>query len=161
MTYCLKCRQNTGDSMISEESVSFTTKTGKRVSRRVRKSICSSCHGKKTQFIKNIEGGKIDIHTIIGKLPKPRGGWTLPNHKYTGPYNPLHEQLDANDNPLPGQEPYNQVDSIAMRHDICYRDHVDDKHGCDKQMLNELDVMQSNGLRERIDRAVVKGVIGT
>ena len=27
------------------------------------------------------------------KLPKPKSGWTLPGHNYTGPYNPLEQQL--------------------------------------------------------------------
>ena len=124
------------------------------------KSQCGVCKGKKCKFVKTVEGGAIDIHAVIGKLPRPHGGWTLPNHKYTGPFNPLHEQLDANDNPLPGQEPYNQVDAIAMKHDICYRDHEGDKHGCDRQMLSDLNAMQPNGLRERLDRTFVKGVIG-
>ena len=30
------------------------------------------------------------------KLPKPKGGWTLPGHNYTGPYNPLEQQLRFN-----------------------------------------------------------------
>ena len=38
----------------------------------------------------------------------------LPYDKYTGPYNPLDEQLDENDRPLPGQEPYNAVHAISM-----------------------------------------------
>ena len=33
-----------------------------------------------------LDGRGIDIHKHIGKLPKPKGGWTLPGHKYTGPY---------------------------------------------------------------------------
>ena len=37
----------------------------------------------------------MDIHKVIGKLPR---------HKYTGPYNPLEEQLDENDIPIAGQE---------------------------------------------------------
>lgn len=37
--------------------------------------------------------GSLDIHKAIGRLPKPKSGWTLPGHKYTGPYNPLHKQL--------------------------------------------------------------------
>ena len=39
------------------------------------------------------KGKGIDIHKAIGKLPKPRGGFTLPGHKYTGPYNSLDQQL--------------------------------------------------------------------
>ena len=34
----------------------------------------------------------------------------------------MHLQLDSKDQPLHGQEPYNAVHAIAMRHDICYRD---------------------------------------
>src|SRR5215470_17872270 len=102
------------------------------------KGICVVCGCKKSSFTTEIKGGNIDLHSLIGKLPKPKRGWTLPNHKYTGPWNPLHEQLDENDNPLPGQEPYNKVDEIAMKHDICYRDQKDDKRGCDRKMLDEL-----------------------
>ncbi|PFX11699.1 putative uncharacterized transposon-derived protein F54H12.3 [Stylophora pistillata] len=39
------------------------------------------------------EGGSFDIHKAIGKLPKPKSGWTLPGHKYTGPYNNLEQQV--------------------------------------------------------------------
>ncbi len=43
----------------------------------------------------------MDIHAVIGKLPRPKGGFTLPKHRYTGPYNPLDKQLDKNDQPIP------------------------------------------------------------
>ena len=104
----------------------------------------------------------MDIHKIIGKIPfKPRKGFVLPSHKYTGPYNPLHEQVDANDLPLPGQEPFNNVDAISMRHDICYRDH-DTKKGkadCDNEMLAELEVLKPDNIREKIDRKQVQSII--
>lgn len=106
----------------------------------------------------------MDIHKVIGKIPRPRKGFVLPNHKYTGPYNPLDQQLDENDQPLPGQEPYNAVDAISMQHDICYRDSKESKEGkhrCDDKMLNELAILKPKGLRERIDRKVVQGIIGT
>lgn len=32
----------------------------------------------------------------IGKLPKPKAGWTPGNYKYMGPYNPLSKQLSYN-----------------------------------------------------------------
>ena len=105
-------------------------------------------------------GGKLDIHNIIGKLPRPKAGFTLPNHKYTGPYNPLEKQLDSNDNPIPGQEPYNQVDEIAMYHDICYRDNASDKSNCDKKMLADLEKMEPKNTREKFDKALVSTVIG-
>ena len=76
------------------------------------------------------------MHKIIGKIPfKPKKGFLLPKHRYTGPYNSLHLQLDSNDRSLPGQEPYNTVDSIAMLDDICYRDDENGKADCDRKML--------------------------
>ncbi len=88
----------------------------------------------------------------------------LPNHKYTGPYNPLDEQLDENDAPVAGQEPYNAVDAISMRHDICYRDRADEvggKHRCDDQMLLELEQLEPKAIRERVDKRIVSALIGT
>ena len=106
------------------------------------------CYGKKCQFIvPPVGGGNIDIHAIIGKMPRPKKGFVLSNHKYTGPYNTLHEQLDENDNPLPSQEPFNQVDEISRQHDIYYRDHSNDKTNCDKVMPNKLSQMTSNTKR--------------
>ena len=105
----------------------------------------------------------MDIHKVIGKLPRPKRGFVLYKHRYTGPYNPLDKQLDKNDQPLPGQEPYNAVDAISMRHDICYRDNntKGGKQTCDDKMLNELDTLQPNDTREKIDRSVVRSIIGT
>ena len=63
----------------------------------------------------------VNIHKVIGKIPfKPKRGFVLPKHRYTRPYNLLNLLLDSKDRPLPGEEPYNAVDAIAMRHDICY-----------------------------------------
>ena len=106
----------------------------------------------------------MDIHKAIGRLPRPKRGFVLPKHKYTGPWNPLEKQLDKNDKPISGEEPYNAVDSIAMRHDICYRDHAHEtggKHGCDDKMIEELDMLEPRGLRERIDKSIVRLIIGT
>jgi len=36
------------------------------------------------------------------------------------PFTELDKIIDENDNPLPGFEPYNQIDKIAMHHDINY-----------------------------------------
>ena len=78
---------------------------------------CTNCGILKHTFVE--QGGLLDVYNLIGKLPKPKGGFTLPRHKYTESYNPMEEQLDANDQPLPGQETYNQIDAIALKHDIC------------------------------------------
>ena len=45
---------------------------------------------------KDLDGGAIDIHKAIGKLPKPRAGWTLPGHRYEGPYNDLENLVRYN-----------------------------------------------------------------
>ena len=105
----------------------------------------------------------MDIHRVIGKLPRPKRGFIVPYQKYTGPYNPLHEQLDEYDQPVAGQEPYHAVDAISMRHDICYRDNEtkEGKHACDDEMLKELDVLEPKGIRERIDRKLVRSIICT
>ena len=61
----------------------------------------------------------VDIHKVIGKIPfKPKKGFVLPMHRFTGPYNPLHLQLDPQHNPLPGDEPYNAVGIISIRYCI-------------------------------------------
>ena len=85
-------------------------------------------------------GGAFDLHKLIGKLPTPKSGWTLPNHKYCGPYNPLEDQLDEDGNPLPNQKPYNKVDAICLEHDKDYDKAISkaDKHQADKKMLESL-----------------------
>ena len=105
--------------------------------------------------------GAMDIHKVIGYLPRPKKGWVLPGHKYTGPYNPLSEQLDENDIPIIGQEPFNKVDEISMRHDICYRDNPTGKKKCDDIMINELNIIEPNDWREKIDKNFASKVIGT
>ena len=91
----------------------------------------------------------VDIHEVIGKIPlKPKRDIVLPKHRYIGPYNPLHLQLDSKDGPLAGEEPYNAVDAISMRHDICYRDNEIGKPKCDRKMLAELNALTHRGRRE-------------
>ena len=56
---------------------------------------------------------------LIGKIPfKPKKGFVLPKHRFAGPFNSLHLQLDLKDNPLPGHVPYNAVEAISMTSDI-------------------------------------------
>ena len=46
----------------------------------------------------DLDGGAIDIHKVIGKLPKPKSGWTPSDYKYMGPNNPLDKQLKYDPN---------------------------------------------------------------
>ena len=105
----------------------------------------------------------MDVHKVIGKLPfKPKKGYVLPKHLFIGPFNPLHLQLDSKDNPLPGNEPYNDVGNISMHHDICYRDNdtLAGKRERDRKMLAELNVLVPKGRREKVDRQLVRSIIG-
>ena len=82
----------------------------------------------------------VDIHRVIGKIPfKPKKGFVLPKHRFTGAYNPLHLQLDSNVTHYRGMS-HNAVDAISMRHDICYRDNDTPagKRECDRKMLAKL-----------------------
>ena len=96
---------------------------------------------------KMIAGKGVDIHKAIGKLPKPESGWTLPGHKYTGPYNPLHKQVRYDDqgNILEIYDmPTGATDTVAMHHDIDYSICKDDKkckHRADKKMVRSLDAV--------------------
>jgi len=47
--------------------------------------------------------------------------WHFPGHKYTGPFTDLESRINKNNNPVPGYELYNQIDSIALHHDACYK----------------------------------------
>ena len=94
------------------------------------------------------------------KDTKPKKGFVLRRHRFTGPFKPLHLQLDSKDNPLPGNEPCNAVDSISLHHDICYRDNPTGKHECDRKMLAELNALVPKGRREKVDRQLVRSIIG-
>ena len=93
---------------------------------------------------KRINGRGVDVHKVIGKLPKPKAGWTPGSYKYMGPYNPLDKQLKYDPNTGEVLEwyvnPYNKVDEIAAYHDICY-DMGKNKGDCDRVMVNSLDAI--------------------
>ena len=91
---------------------------------------------------KDLDGGALDIHKAIGKLPRPKAGFIPGKYKYMGPYNPLDQQLECNKDT--GEitkwhvKPYNKVDEIAAYHDVCY-DMGKNKSDCDKAMVKSLD----------------------
>ena len=90
----------------------------------------------------------VDIHKAIGKLPKPKGGFTLPGHNYTGPYNPLEEQLRYD--PTTGEilefyvNPTGKTDAIAAQHDVDYSvcgNNRRCKNKADRKMVKSLDAI--------------------
>ena len=95
---------------------------------------------------KDLDGGGVDIHKLIGKLPHPAGGWTLPGHKYTGPYNDLDSQLKFD--PVTGEileiydKPSGKTDAVAMQHDVDYSvcgGNKKCKNAADRKMVKALD----------------------
>ena len=137
-SYCVKQKKFT-NSLAGSEKIT-RSKNGKLII----KSICAECGAKKSQFIKSKEnqGGSIDVHKLIGKLPRPKSGFTPGNYKYMGPYNPLDKQLKYDLNTGEVQQwyvkPYNKVDEIAAYHDICY-EMGKSKNECDQKMVSALD----------------------
>ena len=102
----------------------------------------------KTQSGKPQRGKGVHVHKAIGKLPKPAKGWTLPGHNYTGPYNPLDEQLRYD--PATGeifefyQMPTGKTDFIAAQHDVDYSVCGNDrkcKNKADRKMVKSLDAI--------------------
>ena len=90
---------------------------------------------------KDLDGGALDIHKAIGKLPRPKAGFTPGKYKYMGSCNPLDQQLEYNKDT--GEitkwhvKPYNKADEIAAYHVVCY-DMGKNKSDCDKAMVKSL-----------------------
>ena len=72
---------------------------------------------------KDLDGGAVDIHNLIMKLPKPKKGFTLPGHNFTGPGNLLEKQVrfDKTGKILEiMQQPTGKTDAVSMQHDVDY-----------------------------------------
>ena len=94
---------------------------------------------------RDLDGAGFDIHKAIRRLPISKGGWTLPGHQYTGPYNDLNSQVRFDPETSEILEIYNQptgtTSAIAMRHDVDYSVCKDDKkckHEADRRMVKAL-----------------------
>jgi len=84
---------------LGRAEVSRATKSGyarkkiKQVGQKYLDEVADSVTGDISKKIDPRHGGAVDIHKAIGKPPKPKRGWTLPGHRYTGPYNDLDNQV--------------------------------------------------------------------
>ena len=98
---------------------------------------------------KDLDGRGLDVHNLIGKLPRPKGGFTFPGHYYTGPYNPLEKQVkyDPNTGEILEiyQQPTGKTDAVSMQHDVDYSvcankpDPRKCKNKADRKMVAALD----------------------
>ena len=98
------------------------------------------------------KGGAIDIHKAILKVA-PKKGFVMPGHRYTGPGNPLEQQLryDPNTGQILEiyQQPTGRTDAVSMQHDVDYSvcgnksksDQVKCKNEADRKMVKALDAI--------------------
>ena len=97
-------------------------------------------------------GKGLDIHNAILKVA-PKQGFVLPGHRFTGPGNPLEEQVkwDPNTGQILEiyQQPTGKTDRVSMLHDIAYSvcankpkaDQVKCKNKADRKMVKALDAI--------------------
>ena len=97
-------------------------------------------------------GGGLDIHKAILKVA-PKKGFVMPGHRYTGPGNPLEQQLRYD--PTTGQileiyqQPTGKTDAVSMQHDVDYSvcankpksNQVKCKNDADRKMVKALDAI--------------------
>ena len=89
---------------------------------------------------KDLDGAGVDVHSLIMKLPKPKKGFTLPGHNFTGPGNPLEKQVrfDEKGKILEiMQQPTGKTDAVAMQHDVDYS--VCEKQSNPRKCKNKVD----------------------
>ena len=97
-------------------------------------------------------GDAIDIHKAILKVA-PKKGFVMPGHRYTGPGNPLEQQLryDLNTGQILEiyQKPTGKTDAVSMQHDVDYSvcankpksNQVKCKNDADRKMVKALDAI--------------------
>lgn len=137
MIYCLRQKKHTETK--GEKTVQ--TKNG----RLMMTGTCVECGAKKSRFVKPNTGGSFDIHSAIGKIPRPKNGFTPGEYKYMGPYNPLDKQLEYDEKGNITKyhvEPYNKIDAISAQHDVDYTICGNDtscKNTADRKMVQSID----------------------
>ena len=99
---------------------------------------------------KDLDGGSLDIHKAILKVA-PKKGFVMPGHRYTGPGNPLEQQLkyDPNTGQILEiyQQPTGKTDAVSIQHDVEYSVCKDDKkckNKADRKMVKALDSVPYN-----------------
>ena len=100
---------------------------------------------------KDLDGSALEIYKAIGKLPRPKAGFTLPGHRYTGLHDDLENQVDYNPETVEILEIYDpptgSTDAVAMQHDVDYSvcgDKRKCKNKADRKMVKSLDAVPCN-----------------
>ena len=150
--YCVKCKKQTNTT-----NEQFTTSKNNR---HMKRGTCVVCGTTKTLFIKAQKGGSL-LNKAINNLPFEMH---LPGHNFTGPGTKLKKRLNPDLTPKKWSKPVNRVDKAAYHHDVCYlknNDTATRNAVCDKNMLKELEGIYNPTLRERLDKSIVRKLIGT
>ena len=157
LIYCLKCKTKTNTTNLNQiETKKEATPTDLRsFERTMLTGLCNICKTKKNKFRSLRHEGK---------------GWTdlpfemhLPGYNFAGPGTNLKKRLNSDDTPKEHSKPINKIDEIAMKHDICYRDHLTTKERnkiCDNKMLSDLKNTKTVGIKEWLDKSIVRNLIG-
>ena len=159
--YCVKCK-----SVTDSNNVEYVMSKNNR---RMMKSTCAVCGGKKTTFVKSNTGGDIastiSKYTSNIKLPGQKfpGEIHLPGMNFAGPGTRLDIRLNNDLTPKDWSRPVDRVDNAAYHHDLAYTAYEDtpNRNIADREMLRELNNINHPTLRERIEMGIIKPIIGT
>lgn len=119
-----------------------------------------------------MNGGKFDLQSSLAGPGFPwrkyDGEYHLSrNYNYLGPGTRLDIRLDNNMIPKENEEPYNNLDNVALNHDIRYtlaeqsENPLNEKHSADKLMLEELDKITTSDIPEWFAKQLTKLAINT
>ena len=104
-------------------------------------------HGKSLNAIKKIFGKR-------GMVPKP--------YHYLGPGNDLMNQVILDNKGKIKKykvKPYNLLDQIASKHDVCYQNGKKSKNACDYEMMRNMKGVDPKKIPKNMGN-VVKAIIG-
>jgi hypothetical protein len=137
--------------------------------RNMLKGKCKKCNTNKSMFTSEKNGGSLDFHKILSKLPG--APWSkYPNEKHPPGYNYLGAntrldlRLNPDDSPKENEEPINDLDKVAKIHDVAYRnagDNLELKHQADREMLEELRHVKPKTIPESLLTKVTRGLIAS
>lgn len=153
---CQKRRRQKGGSVLDKVKGLKNNITGK-----IRKTI----DGKLRKNAFSNKKSKLDLHgaslSAIKKIFGKRGMVPKPYH-YLGPGNDLNNQVViGNDGKIKKYKvkPYNILDQIASKHDVCYQNGKKGKSKCDYEMLRNIRGVGSDKIPKGMG-GVVNAIIG-
>jgi hypothetical protein len=115
--------------------------------------------GRRKQRGKGLLDKVLDSGKILGyEIPEMHLRGLSGKYNFAGPFTKLKKRLDDSGRPVRGSEPINEIDRIAMQHDIDYELGMSKKEA-DKKMIEALDRMKPRNWREKVDRLLVRSAI--